>query len=92
MKLTLDERRRRLRDLVQTHPGLVLASALIKGDGTRSTSAERSPAPSVNQSRTSGADAFETARPCTPAQAMRPGTPTPSKRAGCNRAVQLNLW
>lgn len=87
MKLSLDERRRRVRDLVQTHPGLVLASALINGDGIQSTPAERSPAPSVNQSRTNGADAFETAKPCTPAQAMRLGTPTPS-----NRAAQLNLW
>jgi hypothetical protein len=91
MKLSLNERRRRLRDLVQTHPGLVLASALLNGEGTRSAPAERPPAPGVNQSRIRGVDA-EKAKPCDPGQVMRPGTPTPGKREGCSRAVQLNLW
>lgn len=91
MNLSLNERRRRLRDLAQTHAGLVLASALIKGNDARGTPAERPPAaPAVNHNRIGGVDA-EKAKPCDPARAVRRGTPASGKRAGYNRAVQLNL-
>ena len=92
IKLSLDERRRRLRNLAQTHPGLVLASALVKGDDTRSTPAERSPVPSVNQSGSRRVDGAEKAKLHDPAQAMRLDRPAPGKRTRSNRAAQLNLW
>jgi hypothetical protein len=86
MNLSLDERRRRLRELAQTHAGLVLASALP----------EQASATNTTESRAVHAPGVAKPQPLAPDQrleipALKSRT-RQSKAASHKGAVQLNLW
>src|SRR5689334_16501763 len=87
MNLSLDERRQRLRQLAETHSGLVLASALLKDSGCGSAKAER---PITNEK--AGEKALGSTAP---ARRPHPDPGTARKRPG-KRArqggIQLDLW
>ena len=94
MNLSLNERRRRLRELAQTHAGLVLASALLERDG-----AARTPhAPLTDATGVRAANAPGATRPRNPASAQRlevlssNGGARRSKPTPAKGAVLLKLW
>ena len=88
MKLSLNERRRRLRELMETHSGLVLASALLKGGGAESIQPEW---PSASLTNPIGAKETEPPKTRGPTTFSRLRTGSDA-RAWPKGAAQLKLW
>jgi hypothetical protein len=91
MKLSLNERRRRLRELMETHSGLVLASALLKGGDAENVQPEWPFASLMNQNGGMQTDPQKRAalEPATASRRPRNGS---DARAWSKGGAQLRLW
>src|SRR5947209_6469387 len=98
MNLSLQERRRRLRELTKTYPGLVLASALAIGGDRKNAGAERPISPMRSQGGRREANVLQIATPSDPVPVDHPTRPsgTPRERRGRRESreetSQLYLW